>query len=66
MDMRAEYKDAFQEKHGVKLGFMSGFVKVDTIQHFSCHIRETHYAIVFSMYLVAKFLNYGNRLSVQT
>jgi hypothetical protein len=50
----------------VKLGFMSGFVKVDTIQHFSCHIRETHYAIVFSMYLVAKFLNYGNRLSVQT
>ncbi|CAM6010572.1 unnamed protein product [Sphagnum balticum] len=28
MDMRAEYKDAFQEKHGVKLGFMSGFVKV--------------------------------------
>ncbi|KAH8956747.1 hypothetical protein BDL97_07G058500 [Sphagnum fallax] len=27
MDMRAEYKDAFQEKHGVKLGFMSGFVK---------------------------------------
>jgi hypothetical protein len=66
MDMRAEYKDAFQEKHGVKLGFMSGFVKVDTIQHFSCHIRETHYAIVFSMYLVAKFLNYGNRLSVET
>jgi pyruvate/2-oxoglutarate dehydrogenase complex dihydrolipoamide acyltransferase (E2) component len=49
MDLRAEYKDVFQEKHGVKLGFMSGFVKVDTTQHFSCHIRETYYAIVFSM-----------------
>jgi 2-oxoglutarate dehydrogenase E2 component (dihydrolipoamide succinyltransferase) len=34
MDMRAEYKDAFQEKHGVKLGFMSGFVKVGTIHQF--------------------------------
>lgn len=28
MEMRTEHKDAFQEKHGVKLGFMSGFVKV--------------------------------------
>lgn len=28
MALRSEYKDAFQEKHGVKLGFMSGFVKV--------------------------------------
>eukprot|EP00252_Welwitschia_mirabilis_P002223 TRINITY_DN1211_c0_g3_i1.p1 TRINITY_DN1211_c0_g3~~TRINITY_DN1211_c0_g3_i1.p1 ORF type:complete len:497 (+),score=95.90 TRINITY_DN1211_c0_g3_i1:174-1664(+) len=27
MQLRSEYKDAFQEKHGVKLGFMSGFVK---------------------------------------
>mmetsp|Transcript_4844 Transcript_4844/g.15804 ORF Transcript_4844/g.15804 Transcript_4844/m.15804 type:complete len:456 (+) Transcript_4844:293-1660(+) len=27
MHMRAEYKDAFLEKHGVKLGFMSTFVK---------------------------------------
>ena len=27
MQMRAEYKDAFLEKHGVKLGFMSTFVK---------------------------------------
>ncbi|BBM98118.1 2-oxoglutarate dehydrogenase E2 component (dihydrolipoamide succinyltransferase) [Marchantia polymorpha subsp. ruderalis] len=27
MDLRAQYKDAFLEKHGVKLGFMSGFVK---------------------------------------
>ncbi|XP_010546707.1 PREDICTED: dihydrolipoyllysine-residue succinyltransferase component of 2-oxoglutarate dehydrogenase complex 1, mitochondrial-like [Tarenaya hassleriana] len=27
MKLRSEYKDAFVEKHGVKLGFMSGFVK---------------------------------------
>ncbi|KAK1391861.1 Dihydrolipoyllysine-residue succinyltransferase [Heracleum sosnowskyi] len=27
MKLRSEYKDAFLEKHGVKLGFMSGFVK---------------------------------------
>ncbi|CAI9088365.1 OLC1v1022673C1 [Oldenlandia corymbosa var. corymbosa] len=27
MKLRSEYKDAFFEKHGVKLGFMSGFVK---------------------------------------
>ena len=28
MEMRTQHKDAFIEKHGVKLGFMSGFVKV--------------------------------------
>ena len=27
MDLRNEYKDAFEKKHGVKLGFMSFFVK---------------------------------------
>lgn len=27
MDLRAKYKDAFQETHGVKLGFMSFFVE---------------------------------------
>ncbi len=27
MDLRAEYKDVFEKKHGVKLGFMSFFVK---------------------------------------
>jgi 2-oxoglutarate dehydrogenase E2 component (dihydrolipoamide succinyltransferase) len=30
MDMRKKYKDAFMEKHGVKLGFMSAFVKAST------------------------------------
>jgi len=27
MEMRNKYKDAFLKKHGVKLGFMSAFVK---------------------------------------
>lgn len=31
MKLRSDYKDAFVEKHGVKLGFMSGFVKVCAI-----------------------------------
>jgi len=35
MKLRSEYKDAFLEKHGVKLGLMSGFVKaaVSGLQH---------------------------------
>ena len=28
MKLRSQYKDAFFEKHGVKLGLMSGFIKV--------------------------------------
>ncbi len=27
MELRAEYKDAFEKKHGIKLGFMSFFIK---------------------------------------
>lgn len=30
MDLRAKYKDRFEKKHGVKLGFMSPFVKAAT------------------------------------
>ncbi|KAK7270169.1 hypothetical protein RIF29_23117 [Crotalaria pallida] len=35
MKLRADYKDAFVEKHGVKLGLMSGFIKaaVNALQH---------------------------------
>ncbi|XP_010536670.1 PREDICTED: dihydrolipoyllysine-residue succinyltransferase component of 2-oxoglutarate dehydrogenase complex 2, mitochondrial [Tarenaya hassleriana] len=35
MSLRSQYKDAFYEKHGVKLGLMSGFVKgaVSALQH---------------------------------
>eukprot|EP00761_Pharyngomonas_kirbyi_P011514 gb/GECH01011539.1/.p1 GENE.gb/GECH01011539.1/~~gb/GECH01011539.1/.p1 ORF type:complete len:452 (+),score=126.35 gb/GECH01011539.1/:1-1356(+) len=31
MNLRSEYKEAFQEKHGIKLGFMSAFVKAATV-----------------------------------
>lgn len=30
MDLRKKYKDEFNERHGVKLGFMSAFVKAAT------------------------------------
>jgi 2-oxoglutarate dehydrogenase E2 component (dihydrolipoamide succinyltransferase) len=30
MDMRKKYKDLFAEKHGVKIGFMSAFIKAST------------------------------------
>lgn len=33
MKLRSDYKDAFVEKHGVKLGLMSGFVKVLSCEH---------------------------------
>lgn len=32
MQLRSDYKDAFLEKHGVKLGFMSAFVKVGSLK----------------------------------
>lgn len=31
IDLRNKYKDDFEKKHGVKLGFMSAFVKVSKI-----------------------------------
>ena len=31
MKMRAEYKDAFEKKHGVRLGFMSSFIRAACI-----------------------------------
>lgn len=36
MEMRAEFKEAFQKKHGIKLGFMSFFVKacIDALKAF--------------------------------
>ncbi len=36
MDMRAQYKDIFEKKHGVKLGFMSFFTKavVESLKRF--------------------------------
>lgn len=38
MKLRSEYKDAFYEKHGVKLGLMSGFVKVHYYSSFISRI----------------------------
>ncbi len=36
MDLRAKYKDSFEKKHGVKLGFMSFFTKavVESLKRF--------------------------------
>lgn len=34
MKLRSDYKDSFVEKHGVKLGLMSGFVKVCIVLSF--------------------------------
>lgn len=31
IDLRSEYKDAFEKRHGVKLGFMSPFIKAATV-----------------------------------
>lgn len=38
MKLRSDYKDAFVEKHGVKLGLMSGFVKVCALLVFLVYI----------------------------
>jgi 2-oxoglutarate dehydrogenase E2 component (dihydrolipoamide succinyltransferase) len=36
MDLRTRYRDGFEKKHGVKLGFMSFFIKaaVESLKHF--------------------------------
>lgn len=39
MKLRSEYKDAFLEKHGVKLGLMSGFVKVSVAVLYTVAVR---------------------------
>jgi 2-oxoglutarate dehydrogenase E2 component (dihydrolipoamide succinyltransferase) len=53
MALRAKFKDVYQEKYGVKLGFMSFFVKaaVDALKQFpqvNAEIREPH--IVYKNY----------------
>lgn len=40
MKLRSDYKDAFVEKHGVKLGLMSGFIKV--LCNMSLGIRQNN------------------------
>lgn len=39
MKLRKEYQDQFTEKHGVKLGFMSAFVKA------ACHAAADQPAV---------------------
>jgi 2-oxoglutarate dehydrogenase E2 component (dihydrolipoamide succinyltransferase) len=53
MSLRAKFKEVYQEKYGVKLGFMSFFVKavVDALKQFpqvNAEIREPH--IVYKNY----------------
>ena len=53
MALRAKFKDVYQEKYGVKLGFMSFFVKaaVDALKQFpqvNAEIREPH--VVYKNY----------------
>jgi len=46
MKLRTDYKDAFVEKHGVKLGFMSGFVKVCYVLPDYCLLTSNHMFMV--------------------
>lgn len=56
MELRQKYKDAFLEKHGVKLGFMSAFVKAATaalqeIPSVNAYIDDTTKEIVYREYV---------------
>lgn len=56
MELRQKYKDAFLEKHGVKLGFMSAFVKAATaalqeIPAVNAYIDEATKEIVYREYV---------------
>ena len=46
MDLRNKYKDDFEKTHGIKLGFMSAFVRATTVtlqvlKHTVDPLRET-------------------------
>lgn len=57
MKLRSDYKDAFVEKHGVKLGLMSGFVKV-------CFLfTEVYTSLTFSFLFPHTF--YGPHVRLQ-
>lgn len=56
MELRKKYKDAFQDKHGVKLGFMSAFVKAATaalqeIPAVNAYIDDETKEIVYRNYI---------------
>jgi len=55
METRSKYKDAFMEKHAVKLGFMSAFVKASTaalqeLPAVNAYIDESTQEIVYREY----------------
>ncbi|CEG39750.1 dihydrolipoyllysine-residue succinyltransferase component of 2-oxoglutarate dehydrogenase [Plasmopara halstedii] len=56
MDLRKQYKDAFEAKHGVKLGFMSAFVKASAsalleVPGVNAMIDDEHQEIVYRDYV---------------
>lgn len=56
MEVRSKYKEEFQEKHGVKLGFMSAFVKASTaalqeLPAVNAYIDESTKEIVYREYV---------------
>jgi 2-oxoglutarate dehydrogenase E2 component (dihydrolipoamide succinyltransferase) len=56
MNLRKQYKDAFEAKHGVKLGFMSAFVKASAsalleVPGVNAMIDDAHQEIVYRDYV---------------
>ncbi|POM73019.1 Dihydrolipoamide succinyltransferase [Phytophthora palmivora] len=56
MGLRKQYKDAFEDKHGVKLGFMSAFVKASAsalleVPGVNAMIDDEHQEIVYRDYV---------------
>lgn len=65
MKLRSDYKDAFVEKHGVKLGLMSGFVKVCIVISFkwnsSIFLKNSKEKVnkqLLKCYLYGQFLSF--------
>jgi len=55
MEIRSKYKEAFLDKHGVKLGFMSAFIKASTaaleeVPAVNAYIDESSSEIVYREY----------------
>lgn len=57
MKLRSDYKDAFVEKHGVKLGLMSGFIKVCV-----CNFADMFFSFFFP-YVSASYECIANSFS---
>lgn len=56
MQLRNDFKDAFVEKHGVKLGFMSAFVKVS-----SSFLSPVNPVVLILMIIVSGCCNWASR-----